>query len=35
MEDSLVGKKVTVTRSSRRPRANRLMLGDHSIVDLT
>jgi glucose-1-phosphate thymidylyltransferase len=35
LEDSLVGKEVTVTRSARRPRANRLMLGDHSIVDLT
>jgi glucose-1-phosphate thymidylyltransferase len=35
LEDSLVGKQVSVTRSARRPRANRLMLGDHSIVDLT
>ncbi|MDQ6910032.1 MAG: glucose-1-phosphate thymidylyltransferase [Actinomycetota bacterium] len=35
LEDSLIGKEVTVTRSARRPRANRLMLGDHSIVDLT
>jgi glucose-1-phosphate thymidylyltransferase len=35
IEDSLVGKQVTVVRSARRPRANRLMLGDHSIVDLT
>ena len=33
--DSLIGKQVRVTRSERRPRANRLMLGDHSIVDLT
>ncbi|MDQ4134518.1 MAG: glucose-1-phosphate thymidylyltransferase [Actinomycetota bacterium] len=33
--DSLVGKKVSVVRSARRPRATRLMLGDHSIVDLT
>ncbi len=35
LEDSLVGKQVRVTRSARRPRANRLMLGDHSLVDLT
>jgi len=32
--DSLVGKQVEVTRSGRRPRALRLMLGDHSHVDL-
>ncbi len=35
LEDSLIGKQVSVTRSARRPRANRLMLGDHSVVDLT
>ena len=35
LEDSLLGKQVSVTRSARRPRANRLMLGDHSLVDLT
>jgi glucose-1-phosphate thymidylyltransferase len=35
LEDSLIGKQVSVTRSARRPRANRLMLGDHSLVDLT
>jgi glucose-1-phosphate thymidylyltransferase len=35
VEDSLIGKQVEVTRSSRRPRANRFMLGDHSQVDLT
>jgi glucose-1-phosphate thymidylyltransferase len=35
VEDSLIGKQVVVTRSARRPRANRLMLGDHSQVDLT
>ncbi len=35
LEDSLLGKQVCVTRSARRPRANRLMLGDHSLVDLT
>ncbi len=32
--DSLIGKSVEVTRSARRPRALRLMLGDHSKVDL-
>jgi glucose-1-phosphate thymidylyltransferase len=32
--DSLVGKEVEVTRSGQRPRALRLMLGDHSRVDL-
>ena len=35
VEDSLIGKQVVVTRSARRPRANRFMLGDHSQVDLT
>jgi glucose-1-phosphate thymidylyltransferase len=35
VEDSLIGKQVVVTRSERRPRANRFMLGDHSQVDLT
>jgi len=34
MEDSLVGKQTQVNRSQRRPRAHRLMLGDHSRVDL-
>jgi glucose-1-phosphate thymidylyltransferase len=32
--DSLIGHEVEVTRSGRRPRALRLMLGDHSNVDL-
>jgi len=32
--DSLVGKEVEITRSGTRPRALRLMLGDHSRVDL-
>jgi glucose-1-phosphate thymidylyltransferase len=32
--DSLVGRHVELTRSGRRPRALRLMLGDHSTVDL-
>lgn len=34
IEDSLIGKAVEVTRTSRRPRGTRLMLGDHSRVDL-
>jgi len=32
--DSLLGKQVVVTRSAQRPTATRLMLGDHSTVDL-
>jgi len=32
--DSLVGRDVEVTRSGSRPRALRLMLGDHSKIDL-
>jgi glucose-1-phosphate thymidylyltransferase len=32
--DSLIGREVEVTRSGQRPRALRLMLGDHSAVDL-
>jgi glucose-1-phosphate thymidylyltransferase len=34
VEDSLIGKQVEVTRSRSRPQAHRLMLGDHSKVDL-
>ena len=34
LEDSLIGKKVVVERSERRPAAMRLMLGDHSRVGL-
>jgi glucose-1-phosphate thymidylyltransferase len=34
LTDSLVGRDVEVTRSDRRPRALRLMLGDHSVVEL-
>jgi len=34
MVDSLIGRHVSVTRSSRRPHAARLMLGDHSQVEL-
>jgi glucose-1-phosphate thymidylyltransferase len=32
--DSLIGRNVEVVRSDARPRATRLMLGDHSHVDL-
>ncbi len=33
--DSLIGRDVVVTRSARRPQATRLVLGDHSHVDLS
>ncbi len=32
--DSLIGKRVRLARSSSKPRANRVMLGDHSVVEL-
>jgi glucose-1-phosphate thymidylyltransferase len=35
LEDSLLGHHVELTRSSRRPHANRLMVGDHSSIDLS
>ena len=34
LEDSLIGKEARVGRGSRRPRAYRLMLGDHSQAEL-
>jgi glucose-1-phosphate thymidylyltransferase len=34
IEDSLLGKSVTVAASDQQPRAHRLMLGDHSVVTL-
>lgn len=34
LEDSLIGKQVEVSRGTRKPRAYRLMLGDHSRVGL-
>ena len=34
LTDSLIGRSVEVVRSDRRPRALRLMLGDHSKVEL-
>lgn len=33
--DSLIGRHAMVTRSHRRPKGTRLMVGDHSLVDLT
>jgi glucose-1-phosphate thymidylyltransferase len=32
--DSLIGKQVEIRRSETRPHAVRLMVGDHSVVDL-
>ena len=34
IEDSLLGHHVEVTRTDRRPRATRLMVGDHGQIDL-
>lgn len=34
LEDSLIGKEARVRRGARRPRAYRLMIGDHSQADL-
>jgi glucose-1-phosphate thymidylyltransferase len=34
ISDSLVGREVEVTRTGERPRALRLMIGDHSTIDL-
>lgn len=33
LEDSLIGREAEVTRSQRRPRALRLMIGDHCQID--
>jgi glucose-1-phosphate thymidylyltransferase len=35
LEDTLLGRDVEVSRSQRRPRATRLMVGDHCQIDLT
>jgi glucose-1-phosphate thymidylyltransferase len=35
LEDSLLGRHVEVNRSRQRPRATRLMVGDHCQIDLT
>jgi glucose-1-phosphate thymidylyltransferase len=34
IHDSLLGREVEVLRTGERPRATRLMLGDHSRADL-
>ena len=34
LEDSLIGRQTTITRSKSKPRALRLMIGDHSQVDV-
>jgi len=34
LEDSLIGREVVVTRSQARPRALRLMVGDHCQIDV-
>ena len=34
LEDSLIGREATLTRSQARPRALRLMVGDHCQVDV-
>jgi glucose-1-phosphate thymidylyltransferase len=34
LEDSLIGREAVVTRSRRRPRALRLMVGDHCEIDV-
>ena len=34
LEDSLIGREAVVSRSRRRPRALRLMVGDHCQVDV-
>lgn len=34
IEDSLIGRDVEVNRTTKRPRAERLILGDHSVVTL-
>lgn len=34
LDDSLVGREVTIHRTKRRPAAYRLLLGDHSVVEV-
>jgi glucose-1-phosphate thymidylyltransferase len=34
LEDSLIGREAVVTRSQKRPRALRLMVGDHCQIDV-
>lgn len=35
LTDSLIGRHAVVARTHRRPKGSRLMVGDHSLVDLT
>lgn len=35
IEDSMLGRHAELSRSNRRPKATRLMIGDHSKVDMT
>ena len=35
LEDSLLGRQVTLSRTGQRPRATRLMVGDHCQIDLS
>lgn len=35
VEDSLIGREVKFIRTDRRPRASRLMVGDHSALDIS
>ena len=34
LEDSLIGKEAVVARTQKRPRATRLMVGDHCQIDV-
>jgi glucose-1-phosphate thymidylyltransferase len=34
LEDSLIGREAVVTRTQQRPRAVRLMVGDHCQIDV-
>jgi hypothetical protein len=34
LEDSLIGREAVIERTTRRPRALRLMVGDHCQVDV-
>ncbi len=34
LEDSLIGREAVIERTSKRPRALRLMIGDHCQIDV-
>jgi len=34
LEDSLIGRDAVIERTNRRPRALRLMIGDHCQIDI-